>query len=90
MDIEKIFLSVCGSFDEAKAMLDAHILEYYGEDEMNDHSSFSRIIRMQMGNTAKEILFDTSVRIKKNKLCTAVDTESDDKEDEEDEEGEEL
>jgi hypothetical protein len=81
-------LSVCGSFDEAKAMLDARILEnarfleYYGEEEQDDHSSFSQIIRMQMGNSVKEILYDTSVPIKKNELCTPVDTESDDKGDE--------
>ena len=72
-------LSVCGSFDEAKAMLDAHIWEYYGEDEIDDHSSFSQIIRMQMGNSVNEILYDTSVPIKKNELCTPVDTGSDDK-----------
>jgi hypothetical protein len=81
-------LSVCGSFDEAKAMLDARILEnarfleYYGGEEQDDHSSFSQIIRMQMGNSVKEILYDTSVPIKKNELCTPVDTESDDKGDE--------
>ena len=75
-------LNVCGSFDEAKAVLDARILKYYGEDEMNDHNSFSRIIRMQMGNTVKEILYDTSVPRKKKELCIPVDTESDDKGDE--------
>ena len=75
-------LSVCGSFDEAKAMLDAHILECYGEEEQEDHSSFSQIIRMQMGNSVKEILYDTSVPIKKNELCTPVDTGSDDEGDE--------
>jgi hypothetical protein len=37
---------------------------------------------MQMGNSVKEILYDTSVPIKKNELCTPVDTESDDKGDE--------
>ena len=75
-------LSVCGSFDEAKAMLDARILENYGEEEQDDHNSFSQIIRMQMGNSMKEILYDTSVPIKKNDLCTPVDTGSDDKGDE--------
>ena len=35
-----------------------------------------------MGNSVKEILYDTSVPIKKNELCTPVDTGSDDKGDE--------
>ena len=84
-------LSVSGSFDEAKAMLDAHILESYGEDGVcedevferyGEYNCFSQIIRMQMGNSEKEILYDTSVPIKKNELCTPVDTGSDDKGDE--------
>ena len=63
-------LSVSGSFDEAKAMLDAHILECYGKDgeckdevfeRYGEYNCFSQIIRMQMGNSEKEILYDTSV-----------------------------
>ena len=50
-------LSVSGSFDEAKAMLDAHILECYGKygeckdkvfDRYGKYKCFSQIIRMQM------------------------------------------
>ena len=31
-------LSVSGSFDEAKAMLDAHVLEFFGEDGVCEES----------------------------------------------------
>ena len=87
----EMLLSVSGSFDEAKAMLDAHILECYGKDgeckdevfeRYGEYNCFSQIIRMQMGNSEKEILYDTSVPTKKNELFTPLDTGSDDKGDE--------
>lgn len=60
-------LSVWGSFNEAKA----HILELYPDDVQeeeegevykrpNNYDRFLQIIRMNMGSTEKEILYDTS------------------------------
>ncbi len=77
-------LSVCASFDDAKDFLDAYIFKYnrvdsdddeeYGRGRYGDENScFSQIIRMQMGDDGKEILYDTSQPIKDDELCTSDD-----------------
>lgn len=72
--------SVCGSIDEAKAMLETTLQDYAVFGKYGVDGSFLQIIRMQMGNTKKEVIYDTQ----NDKLYTLVDTGNNDIYDEDD------
>ena len=53
--------SIYGSFEEAKTMVDTLLVrnKEWAEWIEEDHTNFIRIIRMEIGNTKQEILFDS-------------------------------
>lgn len=68
---------VCGSFNDAKAMLDAIISHNYGENEIfgryGEDGSFARINRMKIGSTESEVLYTTRVELAQYVVFSDID-----------------